>query len=1125
MMITFISQCQKKAHGRTRRVLDAFANRIGDNAWQTLITQEGLEAVKKLLRKTASKNTAVSCHWIRSRSRSDLLWIVGNRKQFDSKGNVPVNITAENHNISERFFMNTEIIALLSSLAGFFHDVGKANTLFQCKLKPNNPYKNYEPYRHEWVSLRIFQAFVHNQNDREWLEKLSNITNSAEEEMIGRLEELKDGITSIPCPAIQVLSPESPPIAKIIAWLIVSHHRLPVYPKKGANDPDMAQIDKWLYNFFGPSWNSPQCLPDNDWTEEEKKNNWCFSDGTPLLSVQWQTHVGLVAQKILRYQPILDQNKNWLTQQFTAHIARLSLMLADHYYSSDEPDESSEPEKTTPKWQDRNYPAYANSRKDKQGNKQGKQKLDEHNIAVGIYAGKIAKALPALRDELPKLPVNKMLEKSTKEPDFVWQNRAYELAKKIRKDTSEYGFFGICQASTGTGKTLANARIMYGISEPEECRFNIALGLRTLTMQTAEALRKELHVGEDALTMLVGSQAVKDLYANSQSEKADSDKQTGSESSESLLQDDIEVIGETIDYQSDFTKWIKHEPKIIKLIQAPILVSTIDYLMPASEGIRGGRQIAPMLRLLTSDLVLDEPDDFNLDDLPALCRLVNWAGMLGSRVLLSTATIPPILARALFQAYQAGRKQYTEVNGKEGLSETICCAWFDEFKQPKTQLISNTDCFKAAHKSFVSTRVTNIEKNTLPLRKAKLVDIGTEAEYAQKPSEKLAHTIKQSIHTLHQAHAINVYDKKISIGLVRMANIDPLVHVAKTLLREDAPNDTRIHYCIYHGRFPLIQRSSIERTLDKALNRNNTIEEWVSDSGIAEIVKDCTESNHIFVVIATSVAEVGRDHDYDWAIIEPSSMRSIIQLAGRVQRHRKMEPKTDNIHILAMNYKGLKNKRPCFEKPGFETNKVRAISGNLRNLGIEKDIKNINAVLRIQTPKELQTIKTKATTTDDLKGMQSFNLLEYMSQYMKLYQCNRASIWWQNHADWCGELQRRQPFRQSAPKDDYCRAQSRKGLIWCEKNPQTYPTEYKPTEDIKEKPDEVKLGKGSAFWMNIDIEQAICQLQKKIGGCEEYLIKKFTHLSLTKLSPASDEHWHWHNNLGIYKPLTNDKME
>jgi CRISPR-associated endonuclease/helicase Cas3 len=77
MMVTFVSQCQKNALKKSRRVLDAFADRIGDNVWQTVITEEGLQAVKKMLRQTASKNTAVSCHWIRSRSRSEYLWVAG----------------------------------------------------------------------------------------------------------------------------------------------------------------------------------------------------------------------------------------------------------------------------------------------------------------------------------------------------------------------------------------------------------------------------------------------------------------------------------------------------------------------------------------------------------------------------------------------------------------------------------------------------------------------------------------------------------------------------------------------------------------------------------------------------------------------------------------------------------------------------------------------------------------------------------------------------------------------------------------------------------------------------------------------------------------------------------------
>jgi CRISPR-associated endonuclease/helicase Cas3 len=95
MMVTFVSQCEKNALKKTRRVLDVFADRIGDNTWQTLITEDGLLTVKKMLRQTASKSTAVSCHWIRSRSRSQFLWVVGSRSKFNSEGVVPVNTTAK----------------------------------------------------------------------------------------------------------------------------------------------------------------------------------------------------------------------------------------------------------------------------------------------------------------------------------------------------------------------------------------------------------------------------------------------------------------------------------------------------------------------------------------------------------------------------------------------------------------------------------------------------------------------------------------------------------------------------------------------------------------------------------------------------------------------------------------------------------------------------------------------------------------------------------------------------------------------------------------------------------------------------------------------------------------------
>ena len=184
MMVTFVSQCEKNALNKTRRVLDAFANRIGDNTWQTIITEEGLLAVKKLLRKTASKSTAVSCHWIRSRSRSQFLWVVGAKSKFNLQGIVPVNTTEkevfmdlkqakpvkgviyanthlqllEHHLfavgvVAQRlylhFYPDKKNQANAAFVAGCFHDIGKLDPAFQSwVVNPKNNHYQAEDGQH-----------------------------------------------------------------------------------------------------------------------------------------------------------------------------------------------------------------------------------------------------------------------------------------------------------------------------------------------------------------------------------------------------------------------------------------------------------------------------------------------------------------------------------------------------------------------------------------------------------------------------------------------------------------------------------------------------------------------------------------------------------------------------------------------------------------------------------------------------------------------------------------------------------------------------------------------------------------------------------------------------------------
>src|SRR5690606_39172609 len=220
------------------------------------------------------------------------------------------------------------------------------------------------------------------------------------------------------------------------------------------------------------------------------------------------------------------------------------------------------------------------------------------------------------------------------------------------------------------------------------------------------------HLESDDLAVLIGSQAVRELHslrkeAEKTATKAESTpltaEQSGSESAETLFADTTYIRYDGSLDDGRLSHWIEQASTLHRLLSAPVLVSTIDHLIPATKGERGGKQIAPMLRLLTSDLVLDEPDDFDLADLPALSRLVHWAGLLGSRVLLSSATLPPALVQGLFEAYRAGRACFQANRGEPGTPLEIRCAWFDEFGCTASGH-GDAQGFADAHESFVRRR-------------------------------------------------------------------------------------------------------------------------------------------------------------------------------------------------------------------------------------------------------------------------------------------------------------------------------------------------------------------------------------------------------------------------------------
>jgi len=1087
MNVLIISQCNKRALPETRRILDQFAERKGDRTWQTAITQQGLATLRKMLRKNARKNTAVACHWIKKAGRTELLWIVGNMQAFNEEGSTPTNSTEQDilRAHDENLWHTLEEISLLAGIAGLFHDFGKANKLFQRKLRPTHKGKKAEPYRHEWVSLRLFQAFVNGRDDESWIRDMLQYDRSVEGKIFNTL--LKDGNENYPANPFIGL----PPIARIIAWLILTHHRLPKWPGKRDEEgsPRLKKIDSWLTNDLSASWNSPQCL-NTEWMQSQRTGVWECRNGIPLRSKTWQAKARSLAKRVLKRSSLINGKKDWFADIFTMHLARLSLMLADHYYSA---------HAANPGWQDNKYNVYANT--DRQ-TRELKQKLDEHVIGVGHNAVILANSLPVIRRTLPAITMHKGFKKRSTDPRYRWQDKAYDLACSIKERACAHGFFGVNMASTGCGKTFANGRIMYGLAgDKPGCRFSVALGLRTLTLQTGDALRNRLGLEDDDLAVLIGSQAVQQLHeVNKECENF-----SGSESDEELISEYQYVRYEGALDNGRLGEWLQRSPRLHRLVSAPILVSTIDHLMPATEGERGGKQIAPMLRLLTADLVLDEPDDFDLADLPALTRLVHWAGMLGARTLLSSATLPPALIEALFEAYLVGRQAFQLTCGEPGRPLNVCCAWFDEYRIAQGNYTNRLE-YATAHEHFVKNRVDRLREGQ-PVRKARLLTVNSEKPDAESAVEALSMAAQNGMLELHAAHGLNHPEtgRRISFGLVRMANINPMVAVAKRLLNEPAPADFRIHYCIYHSQHPLAIRSAIEEQLDSVLKRHDPKAIWQHESILGAIAR-YPENNHLFVVLATPVAEVGRDHDYDWAIAEPSSIRSLIQLAGRVQRHRNTIAEKPNLLVLSHNFRGLRGKPVAFCNPGYESPEFPLGSHDLHDLIEEEQYANVTASPRIMASKRLEANGNLAALEHAHLGAVLFG-----DEQMSIKKC--AALWWRSRAHWCFELQRRMPFRQSIPESDY--------ILYYEDEGQTASFhKFDEQGELKQCDLDFKriglvTAKGGSLWGEFDIELITAKLAEKFDLELAQACKRFGGLRLRQ----TDHQWLYHPALGVHGEL------
>ena len=319
--------------------------------------------------------------------------------------------------------------------------------------------------------------------------------------------------------------------------------------------------------------------------------------------------------------------------------------------------------------------------------------------------------------------------------------------------------------------------------------------------------------------------------------------------------------------------------------------------------------------------------------------------------------------------------------------------------------------YRDKHSAFIDKRVVNLAKQA-PKRKVEIIecqnDLGADKEiYFSK--------IKNAMIEKHYQH--HTIDKQtgiaVSFGVVRMANIKPCVELAQYLMAEKYPDEVEVRVMAYHSNQVLLLRHKQEQHLDSVLKRKEKKGEEPKaflDSIIRSHLDNTKAKNILFTVVATPVEEVGRDHDFDWAIIEPSSYRSIVQLAGRVSRHREQSIEKANIGLMQYNLKSFENNDDSistFKNPGYEIG-LTLDTHNLSDLvEVEALQKRLDATARIQKPPRL---KYKESLSDLEHYQTQYDLTSYDDVGADTLQGYLDETWFST-----AHPQYFHPFRKSSP--------------------------------------------------------------------------------------------------------------
>jgi CRISPR-associated endonuclease/helicase Cas3 len=869
MHVLFVSACTKRSIKRTRSILDRYATRMSDFTWSTPVTMEGLATIRTLLRAGASRNTAVACLRNDGNQGMRIIWVVGVRERFGEDGRAPVFITSQPIRLTAQDKPGWITIAKkIAAISGLFHDLGKNNQFFAKKLLSAKPLA--DPIRHEWISTLLVESFLLSPDqpaEQAWESAMSAIHGKQKPPI-----QLQKGVDNA---------------SQAILACVATHHRL-----------------------FSEEKNSLK-LDDNTFRNNVTSD---LSVIDPLLNRQMQGSYGQEIEADVRKAicdvAALDAEKMPdLYWRAIAFLSRSALILADHRVSSVNCEQPSSFHSTVA-----NLPKtgpFANSVKDKNNKRKYNQTLQWHLQNVGQEAAAMLDRMMHLHGNLPGLSpeaVESIDADATGR--FAWQQQAAESVRRSREEHGNMPMLLAVISGTGSGKTRACARLACCSALHDKVRFATLLNLRTLTLQTGDAYADQLNIPADEMAVVIGDAMSRKAYESQKN--ADTVNEDGMDAS---LGEDIDIRGDVEELPEWLEHFVKDNNNLSSMIGAPVFVATADYLVPAGEPNQQARHIMPLLRLMSSDLILDEIDNYDSKSVVAILRLVQLAGLFGRNVIASSATLTQSLAQTLYKFYAHGAAMRAALYGWSApkLLHGIIC------DTARTILVESTGVEAFAHDYEQQTQaIKQALASGQAMRLPELIPVGT-TQNARPTEADFLDAVTAGVLQMHGKNSWSDPDtgKQLSVGLVRVANIKTAMAVAQRLRNDLSAHNPKV--ACYHSNLFNGHRMLIERDLDFMLSRGSDPDKPATHKSVSEHMNKDSTGEGLFIVVATPVEEVGRDHDFDWAVIEPSSTQSIVQTAGRVRRHRKEQPQSTNVGILQFNFRYCRSRKLVFTKPGNES--------------------------------------------------------------------------------------------------------------------------------------------------------------------------------------------------------------